>query len=91
MCCRIKRLKHLTLRLIISHERGGTMEIPIKLQMLIDDVLGRSHTDKEWLELESEVVQYLDSLSDELQDAFAESGAGETLHMVCSGIRAINA
>lgn len=67
------------------------MEIPIKLQMLIDDVLGQSHTDDEWLELESEVVKYLESLPNNFQDAFAESGAGETLRMVCSGIRAINA
>lgn len=63
------------------------MNIPIKLQMLIDDILTLRHTDEEWLELEKEANEYFKELSTEELNYFSDSGAGEALYMSCSGIR----
>ena len=63
------------------------MKVPIKLEMMIDRILSGTHTDEEWLELETEVKTYLKDLSKEQKDYFAQSGAGEALYMICSGIR----
>jgi hypothetical protein len=63
------------------------MSIPIKLQMLIDEIMELNHTAEEWLDIEKRANKYLEDLTAEQQDYFAESGAGEALHMACSGIR----
>ena len=63
------------------------MKIPIKLEMMIDRILSGTRTDNEWLALESEVKTYLKDLTKEQKDYFAQSGAGEALYMICSGIR----
>lgn len=60
------------------------MNIPIELQMLIDNVLELNHTQEEWRELEKAAMQLLNKLTPEQQDYFAESGAGEALYMACS-------
>ena len=62
------------------------MEIPIKLQMLIDDIIEKDYTDDEWLELQKEVEAYQKELTEEEMLYFAESGAGEALYMACTGI-----
>ena len=65
------------------------MKISAQLDMFIDEILKEDHTFDEWLELESEVNCYLAELTEEQQDYFADSGAGELLWMMCSAIRGI--
>lgn len=65
------------------------MTIPTRLGILIDEILKENHTFDEWLELEAEVNCYLAELTEEQQDYFADSGAGELLWMMCSAIRGI--
>ena len=63
------------------------MNVPKKLQTLIDKILELNHSKEEWLRLEKEAKAYLKELSPALRTHFAESGAGEALYMVCSGIK----
>ena len=65
------------------------MTIPARLNIFIDEILKETHTFDEWLELESEVNCYLAELTEEQQDYFADSGAGELLWMMCAAIRGI--
>ena len=65
------------------------MKIPVRLDMFIDEILKETHTFDEWLELEAEVNGYLAELTEEQQDYFADTGAGELLWMMCSAIRGI--
>lgn len=76
----MKRLKYL-------RERCEHMKTPTELEMIIDKILSGTHTDEEWLELEADVKSYLKDLPNEQKDYFAQSGAGEALYMICSGIR----
>lgn len=57
------------------------------VDVLIDKVFNGNYSDTEWLALEKEAMELLEKSSVETQDVFAESGAGEALHMICSGIR----
>ena len=61
--------------------------IPDQLQELIGVIMEGGLSDDEWLSLEEKTTEYLGSLSIDLQDYFVESGAGETLEMICTGIR----
>lgn len=59
-----------------------------ELQKLVDEIFGSEHTDREWLELEKRTNEYFKnnwSYDEHLQ--FLETGAGETLDMMCAGIR----
>ena len=52
----------------------------------IEKILMHEYSDAEWLLLDAEVSEWFDNASEEEQQEFADSGAGETLYMVCSGI-----
>jgi hypothetical protein len=67
------------------------MKVPAKLDIFIDEILNGTHSYEEWLELETEVNAYLKELTDEQQDYFTNTGAGELLWMICSAIRNIKA
>lgn len=54
---------------------------------LINDILINDHTPEEWLCLEREVDELLEQSSEENIQKFVDSGAGEMLDMICSGIR----
>ncbi len=54
---------------------------------LINDILINDHTPEEWLRLEREVDELLEQSSEENIQKFVDSGAGEMLDMICSGIR----
>lgn len=62
------------------------MRVPEKLEELIRRITEEYHSDEEWFALRKEVRQYLSILPKELQDYFVDSGAGEVLFMICSGI-----
>ena len=62
-------------------------KIPHKLIEIIDSIFNPNHTTEEWFALEKEVNEYLKTLTDEQLEFFTASGAGETLYMVCSGLR----
>jgi len=57
------------------------MTVSIKLQTLIDSIMEMDHTDAEWIELDKEFEAIQNELSEEEWLLFAESGAGEALHM----------
>ena len=57
------------------------MTVSIKLQTLIDNIMEMDHTDAEWIELDKEFEAIQNELSEEELLHFAESGAGEALHM----------
>ena len=63
------------------------MVVPQKLDDLINTIKGKTHSDEEWFSLEKEVEKYIKVLPRELQDYFVDSGAGEMLGMICSGIK----
>lgn len=63
------------------------MVIPKKLSRLMEEILEKDHSHEEWFALEKEVDEYFEILPQELRDYFADSGAGETLYMICSGIK----
>lgn len=54
---------------------------------LINDILINDHTPEEWLRLEREVDELLEQSSEDNIQKFVDSGAGEMLDMICSGIR----
>jgi len=64
------------------------MAVSDNAQELINAILAGRHSDEEWLSLEQTVHQFLCSASIADKAAFAESGAGEALYMVCSGLSA---
>jgi hypothetical protein len=57
------------------------------LDNLINRILKMNHSAEEWFALEKEVNDLLPKLPMELEMKFTESGAGEALYMVCSGLR----
>lgn len=63
------------------------MDIPKELDELIDTIKRKRHSEEQWFALEKEVDSYLKTLPQELRDYFADSGAGEVLGMICSGIK----
>lgn len=63
------------------------MVIPVKLEVIINEILTMKHSEEEWLALEEKAHTYFKELTKEQLDFFADSGAGEALDMVCSGIR----
>lgn len=62
-------------------------DINQKVDDLISSVLRKSHTETEWFELEIEFNKIVKGLPRELEDKILDSGAGEVLYMICSGIR----
>lgn len=62
------------------------MTISTKVRTMIDNIIETNHTDAEWLRIQKELEAFLKELSEEELRYFAESGAGEALYMVCSGI-----
>lgn len=61
------------------------MERNADLQKLIDNILEMNHTEEKWRELRLKTDTYLKELPLELENYFAQSGAGEALYMACSG------
>ncbi len=57
-----------------------------KLSELSRIIMESNLTDEEWLELDREVDEALSVASEEEEDEFVWSGAGESLYMICSGI-----
>ena len=56
-------------------------------QYYIDLIIDGKLNDDEWLALEKEVDEWWNHAPKEEQDLYSESGYGESLYMVCSGIR----
>ncbi len=54
---------------------------------LIHDILINEHTAEDWLRLEREVDELFGYSSEEDIQKFVDSGAGEMLDMICSGMR----
>jgi len=63
------------------------MVIPTKMKEMIDAIFYGDLSDAQWLELEADVERYIRFLPKEQYRYFEESGAGDMLSMVCSGIR----
>lgn len=61
--------------------------MPKEAYRLIDEIMEKNHTDDEWILLENTVNSYLRNAPDEIEELFIESGAGDMLSMICSGIR----
>ena len=58
-----------------------------KVDDMIHRILRQNHTEKGWLELEEDYNKLVKGLSKELENKIIDSGAGEVLYMICSGIR----
>lgn len=59
-----------------------------RLKHFIDAVESKKAlSEKEWLALEADLKECLKTVSDEEELEFAESGYGETISMICDGIR----
>ncbi len=62
-----------------------------KAKLLIRKIHEAGANDKEWLQLEAEVSEFMATLSknefDIVDQLFCDDGAGEVLYMVCDGIR----
>ena len=58
-----------------------------KLKELAKVILLNNFTHEEWLEIDREVDEAIVCSAEEECQDFADSGAGEVLDMVCSGIR----
>ena len=62
-----------------------------KLNSYIDRIRNlKKYTNQQIINLQDELYSYLETLSEEEQDEFANSGYGETLYMICSGIKMDN-
>lgn len=58
--------------------------IPLKLEEFIEIILESKHNAEEWQKIQKDFNEYAKNLSEEQLDYFAESGAGEILHMSCT-------
>lgn len=60
--------------------------MPRKLTELQRVIMDSNLTDEEWLALDKEVKEALSIATEEEEEEFTDSGAGESLYMICSGI-----
>lgn len=63
------------------------IQMPKRMQELIDSIFCSDRPLDEWFALEKETEEYLKTVSKEELELFTDSGAGETLYMICSGLR----
>ena len=57
-----------------------------RCSMLIDRVFHGNYTPDEWRDLQKEYTAIIATASAEDIDELEESGVGEMLHMICSGL-----
>lgn len=57
------------------------------LSDLASEILTKDHTVQEWLRLDQEVNEAIAQSPEEEIQKFADSGAGESLDMICSAYR----
>lgn len=56
------------------------------LSELAHEIMQGVYDDEKWLELDREVKEALSVASAKEEEEFTDSGAGEVLYMMCSGI-----
>lgn len=57
-----------------------------KVDQLIDEILNQQHTEEGWFDLQRRVTEFLQNeATPEEDEYFVDSGAGESLDMICSG------
>ena len=57
-----------------------------KVDQLIDEIMNQQHTEEGWFDLQRRVTDFLlNEATPEEDEYFVDSGAGESLDMICSG------
>ena len=62
-------------------------KFPAEFENFINIILMEDHSNDEWLSIEKELELFLKDKPAAYREHFIESGAGEMLYMICSGIR----